>query len=227
MSALLVLTAACGSDDEDATASDDRDEATVTTPAVGDDGAGDEGTEDQADGEGDAADGGSGDGGGDGAATDEDEAEGMLDTDTSTLCQDLALEDVVAASGIEVVEAEEVFGGATVQDLEYQTEGCSFAVAEGDGEVTVKEVLDPEGGAEAFFAALADVSATSTMDDFPHQEVEGLGDGAFFKAGLRSGDLVVLHGGGILIVEGETPAGEQLGQAEMQAVAEAALATLG
>ena len=78
-----------------------------------------------------------------------------------------------------------------------------------------------------FFAALADVSAASTMDDFPHQEVEGLGDGAFFKAGLRSGDLVVLHGGGILIVEGETPAGEQLGQAEMQAVAEAALATLG
>jgi hypothetical protein len=57
--------------------------------------------------------------------------------------------------------------------------------------------------------------------------VEGLGDSAFFEAGIRDHDLLVVSGERLLVVEGTDPEGEQLGQAEMQAVAEVALAALG
>ena len=88
-------------------------------------------------------------------------------------------------------------------------------------------VLDDDQDAATAYPTLLDASATSGFDDFAHAEVPGLGDGAFFEAGLRQEELVVLVGDTIVFVEGTGPDGETLGRAELQAVAALAVAALG
>jgi hypothetical protein len=219
--ALLTLTVACGSDgDDEGTVAPEG--TVVSDDAAGDDAATtDDETEDDTDG---PATGDDTDGPGAGDADDD----GDAFASSEGLCALLDVDDVAGAAGLELAEGTDTFGGNVTQEIEWSTQGCSYATVEGDGEVEVSLAVDPEGGAAGLASALEAVSAADTMaDDFPHQPVEGLGDSAFFEAGIRDHDLLVVSGERLLVVEGTDPEGEQLGQAEMQAVAEVALAALG
>jgi hypothetical protein len=154
-----------------------------------------------------------------------DEGDEGGDAAPAGLCERLALEDVSAATGLPLDEVGPQFSQMTGNDVEVTASGCSFE-GEGDADVEVVVLDDGQDPAEAF-QVLLDQSASSTFDDFAHAEVGGLGDGAFFQAGLRQEQLTVRSGGTVLFVEGTGADGETLGRAELQAVAELALDALG
>jgi hypothetical protein len=113
----------------------------------------------------------------------------------------------------------------TGNDFDVSATGCSFE-GEGDADVEVT-ILEAGHDPATTFDVMQGQSVESIFDDFPHAEVDGLGDGAFFEAGARQEELVVRTADTILFVEGTGVDGETLGRPELQAVAALALAAMG
>jgi hypothetical protein len=211
---VALVAAGCGGDDSgdgDGAADPDGSAATTTAPPVDDDDADDD--EEADDGE-DADDGG-----------DDDDSGSVVDPVGGTICELVPISEVSTASGVPLTEDGVQFSTMSGDDYEIHATGCSYE-DDADAEVEVA-VLDDDQDAATAYPTLLDASATSGFDDFAHAEVPGLGDGAFFAAGLRQEELVVLVGDTIVFVEGTGPDGETLGRAELQAVAALAVAALG
>lgn len=186
----------------------------LLTAACGDDGGGQEGDDGAT--PSDVAD--------ETTVSDDDDDAGEGDA-AGALCERLSVEGVSTATGLVLDEVGPQVSQMTGTDYDVTATGCSF---EGDGNAEVEVVvLDAEHDPVATFETLLEGSAGSIFDDPPHAEVAGLGDEAFFEAGLRQEELVVRVGDTVLFVEGTDGDGGSLGRAELQAVAELALAAIG
>lgn len=159
---VTLLAAACGDDSED------NDDASTDTTAA-DEAAGDEAGSDEAEAE-DNQDGSDA---------------GSAEAATSGFCDLVPAEEVAAAAGVEVSETTETTGTGSYQEIDYSTVGCTYEVAEG-GNISISGLTDDMGTQldSAILGELMTASEASSFDDFPHEEVDGLGEGAFFQAGL-------------------------------------------
>ena len=213
---VALVAAGCGDDGGDSgddAADPDGPAVTTTAPPVDDADETDD-ADDDGDDEGDDAD-----------DDDDDETGSVVDPVGGVLCDLVPIAAVSTASGVALTEDGVQFSTMAGDGYEIHATGCKYEdEAEAEVEVTV---LDDDQDAAASYSALLDASATSSFDDFVHAEVSGLGDGAFFGAGLRQEELVVLVGDTIVFVEGTGSDGETLGRAELQAVAALAVAALG
>lgn len=142
------------------------------------------------------------------------------------LCTLVSSEDVSAAGGVTVTASEPGFGGGSFGDVEYDTRGCNYSDEGGTTEVKVHLLVEPEGGAEAIFTSLQATSADMEMfDAYPHEVLDGPGDGAFLAAGLRSRDLWVLAGDDVVYLKAEAD-DAQLEPAALQAIAQVAISAV-
>jgi hypothetical protein len=125
--------------------------------------------------------------------------------DVGDLCSTVSPETVAEATGQEVVDTTPSTGTGEVQGVEYRTAGCTYGVPPEGGlevEVLVDEAGDP--ASSEIFTALEQASlGLTTSDEFPHQEVAGLGQRAFFINSLLSTALFVDTGSLVLLFEGE------------------------
>jgi hypothetical protein len=207
---VALVAAGCGGDDGDGDGAADPDGSAVTTTAPPADERDDDADADEGEGDGD---------------DDDDDPGSVVDPVGGTICDVVPIAEVSTASGVELTEDGVRFSTMSGDGYEVHATGCTYEDgAEAEVDVTV---LDADQDAATAYPTLLDASATSGFDDFAHAEVPGLGDGAFFEAGLRQEELVVLVGDTIVFVEGTGPDGETLGRAELQAVAALAVAALG
>lgn len=186
----MAVGAACGGDDgDDAATPEPADQATEEATAEDEDPAGGE-----------------------------DEA--AAPSAAKDLCSLISPEDVSEAAGVTVTESETGFGGGSYGEVEFDSRGCNYADEDGATEVKVHLLVEPEGGAEALFGSLQETSAGMDMfDEYPHEVLDGPGDGAFLAAGMRSRDLWVLSGDDIIYIKGEVN-DEQLETPALREVAE-------
>lgn len=112
---------------------------------------------------------------------------------SAELCDIVSADDVAAAAGIEVASTTPSSGTGSYQEIEYSTIGCSYETADG-GDVSINALTD-EMGTQLEPEILLDLtaaSAASSFDDFPHEEVPGLGNGALFLASLGPSDSLII-----------------------------------
>lgn len=190
----MAVGAACGGDD-----GDDGDDAATPEPAG-------QATEEEAGAEDEEPAGG------------EDEA--AAPSAAEDLCSLISPDDISGAAGVTVTESETGFGGGSYGEVEFDSRGCNYADEDGATEVKVHLLVEPEGGAESLFGSLQETSAGMDMfDEYPHEVLDGLGDGAFLAAGMRSRDLWVLSGDDVIYIKGEAN-DEQLETPALREVAE-------
>ena len=155
--------------------------------------------------------------------TDEtDEADG----DAAGPC-DLDVDAVAEAAGAEVVDTRDSTGTGSLDGVEYASETCRFEFAEGDVRVAV--LATPSGdpfGADGFAELQAASASRTGSDDFPHEDIEGVGSAAFFVGSLLGNQLVVDTGSVVLSIEGDVD-GEPLSRDAISAVAAIAVDALG
>ena len=111
--------------------------------------------------------------------------------------------------------------------VEYASETCRFEFAEGDVRVAV--LATPSGdpfGADGFAELQAASASRTGSDDFPHEDIEGVGSAAFFVGSLLGNQLVVDTGSVVLSIEGDAD-GEPLSRDAISAVAAIAVDALG
>jgi hypothetical protein len=162
----------------------------------------------------------------DGDVDDDDDDD--VDDDDDDLCSVVDTTTVAEATGQEVLDATSTTGTGEVQGVGYQTVGCRYQVAP-EGELEVQVLVDATGAPATaeVHTALEEASLGLTpSDDFPHEDVAGLGTSAFFLNSLLSNQLFVDTGSSVLLVEGEL-GDEEAPRAMLVDLAGAAVGVLG
>lgn len=112
---------------------------------------------------------------------------------SNAFCDIVPAEEVAAAAGIDVSSTTPGSGTGSYQEIDYSTIGCTYEAADG-GDVSINGLTDETGTQlpKDVFDDLKAASEASSFDDFPHEAVAGLGNGAFFLASLGPSDSLIV-----------------------------------